>query len=178
MSDPLNEREFELINIINDRLPANQRDLSRQLNLSLGLTNMLLRRLITKGYIRITQLDKKKVQYILTSKGFAEKMRKSVRYTIKTIDSIGLVKRGLASLIKFYFDKGVGKFYILGGIDLAGLIEMTVHEQFGAKLNLVRAEALNHSMADGVVLICREKVSVEGFEDLKTVNVIEELSKG
>ena len=57
----LNEREFELVNIVGARLAANQRDLSRHMNLSLGMTNMLLRRLVTKGYIRIKQLDRRKV---------------------------------------------------------------------------------------------------------------------
>lgn len=173
----LDEREFELVNIIGAELAANQRDLSRQMNMSLGMTNMLLRRLITKGYIRISQLNSKKVQYLLTSKGFAEKMRKSVKYTLKTIDSIGLVKRNLSVLIKSWHSQGVRKFYILGGEDLAGLIEMTVHEQFADEMKLFRVEALDKSMRDGMVLICREGVSVDGFEDLRTVNVVEELAK-
>ena len=72
--DVLDEREFELINIIGADLGSNQRDLSRHLDLSLGLTNMLVRRLVTKGLIRISQLNKRKVQYVLTAKGFAEKI--------------------------------------------------------------------------------------------------------
>ena len=60
--DSLNEREFELINIIGAQLGANQRDLSKQLAISLGMTNLLVRRLIAKGYIRIRQLNQKKTQ--------------------------------------------------------------------------------------------------------------------
>ena len=48
---------------------------------------------LTKDTSRINQLNKKKVEYLLTPKGFSEKMRKSVRYTIKTICSIGLIKK-------------------------------------------------------------------------------------
>ena len=70
--EPLNEREFELINIIGKRLGSNQRDLSQQMNLSLGQTNMLIRRLASKGFIRISQLNKRKVQYLLTPKGISE----------------------------------------------------------------------------------------------------------
>ena len=55
--DTLNEREFELINIVGANLAANQRDLSRYMDLSLGMTNMIIRRLIAKGYIRIRQLN-------------------------------------------------------------------------------------------------------------------------
>ena len=58
--DTLNEREFELVNIIGAELGSNQRDLSRHLDLSLGTTNMLIQRLIAKGYIRIKQLNKRK----------------------------------------------------------------------------------------------------------------------
>jgi DNA-binding MarR family transcriptional regulator len=91
----MDEREFELVNIIGAKLGSNQRDLSRHMELSLGMVNMLLRRLNSKGYIRINQLNKNKVEYILTSKGFSEKMRKSVKYTMKTISSIGLIKARL-----------------------------------------------------------------------------------
>ncbi|MBU4333889.1 MAG: winged helix-turn-helix transcriptional regulator, partial [Candidatus Omnitrophica bacterium] len=89
----LDEREFELINIIGPKLGLNQRDISKHMNISLGMINMLIRRLIAKGFIRIKQLNKRKVEYILTPKGLAEKMKKSVKYTLKTINSIGLIKK-------------------------------------------------------------------------------------
>ena len=57
--DTLNEREFELINIVGAQIANNQRDLSRHMDRSLGTINMLLRRLITKGYIRTRQLNQK-----------------------------------------------------------------------------------------------------------------------
>ena len=93
--DSLNEREFELVNIVGAELGANQRDLSKKMDISLGMTNMLIRRLVSKGYIRIRQLNKKKTQYILTPKGFTEKYLKSVRYTLKTIRSIGLNSKSI-----------------------------------------------------------------------------------
>ncbi len=173
----LDEREFELINIIGGDLGANQRVLSRRMNLSLGMTNLLIRRLVTKGYIRIRQLNKKKVEYLLTPKGFAEKMQKSVRYTIKTVHSIGLVKKSLAALLKAEHDTGVRKFYILGDSDLAGLIELTARESYGDGVEMMRTEALVKTMMDGVVLVCREQAVSDGSEVLRVVNVIEELAR-
>ena len=110
----LDEREFELVNIVGAKLGANQRDLSRHLNLSLGMTNMLLRRLVTKGYIRIKQLDRRKAEYILTPKGFSEKMRKSVNYTLKTISSIGLIKKNLLNILKIFTPRVPGSFIFWG----------------------------------------------------------------
>ena len=173
----MDEREFELINIIGGEIGANQRDLSRQMNLSLGMTNMLVRRLLTKGYIRIRQLNKKKMEYILTPKGFMEKTRKSVNYTLKTINSIGLLKQSIAALLRTAYDQGARKFYLLGGSDLSGLVDMAARENFGSDCEVVHAQELSLSMDDGVVLICREDVSLDGFESLKMVNVVEELAK-
>jgi len=174
--DSLNEREFELINIVGSQLAANQRDISHHMKLSLGMTNMVLKRLITKGYIRIKQLDRRKVQYMLTPKGFAEKMQKSVKYTLKTINSIALIKKRLLVLLKAVYDDGVRTFYIWGGADLAGLIEITLNENFPHNFKLVHIEAMPQDSIEGAVLICREDFAAPGA-GVRVVNVIEELAK-
>ncbi len=173
---PLDEREFELVNIVGHELAANQRDLSRHMNLSLGMTNMLLRRLVTKGYIRIQQLDQRKVRYILTPKGFAEKMQKSVKYTLNTINSIGLIKNHLTVILKRFYSEGYRKFYILGESDLAGLVETVLKESFRQGHEIIHITALPERSEDGVVLVCREDIGLDQ-EDKGIVNLIEELAK-
>ncbi|MBF0485512.1 MAG: winged helix-turn-helix transcriptional regulator [Candidatus Omnitrophica bacterium] len=171
----MDEREFELVNIIGAELGANQRDLSRHMELSLGMTNMLIRRLLAKGYIRIKQLNKKKVEYILTPKGFAEKMQKSVKYTLKTINSIGLIKNCLSEVLQKFHSSGVRKFYILGESDLAGLIEMVLQENFKQDFSTVHIRELSVDLTDGAILVCQEGVKVpDGF---KGVNMVEELAR-
>ena len=175
--DILNEREFELVNIVGGQLAVNQRDLSRQMNLSLGMTNMLLRRLVAKGHIRIKQLNQRKVQYILTPKGFTEKMRKSVRYTLKTINSISLIKNKLRNILLPFYDQGVREFGICGVSDFALLIEMVIKE---AGLMDCRFNYFNEwsgQILQGVLLVCKEAVIVEGTDSLQVVNLVHELSK-
>ena len=102
----LNEREFELVNILGYRMESNQRTLSQELNLSLGATNILIRRLITKGYIRAKQLNKKKIQYLLTPKGLSEKMKKSMKYTVSTIRHITLLQESIKTILLDLRTKG------------------------------------------------------------------------
>ena len=173
----LNEPEFELVNIVGAELAVNQRDLSRQMNVSLGMTNMLLRRLIAKGYIRIQQLNQRKVQYLLTPKGFAEKMRKSVKYTLKTINSISLIKNRLRDIILKLHGQGVREFGILGVSDFALLIEMAVQELGLGDCRLHYINQWSGQISSGVLLICKEDVVVEGTHSLQTVNLVHELSK-
>jgi len=172
----VDEREFELINIIGGPLGPNQRDISRQMDLSLGMTNMLIHRLLTKGYIRIKQLNKKKVEYILTPKGFAEKMQKSIKYTMRTINSIGIIKKTLGDILATEYAAGQRKFYILGQSDLAGLIEMVLKEKFNDAYEIVHVNEITAVLSDGVVLICREDV-VFNVSGVKTIDIIHELAK-
>jgi len=52
-----------------------QRDLSKRLNIALGLVNSYLKNLVSKGYITISQIPAKRYAYYLTPTGFAEKTR-------------------------------------------------------------------------------------------------------
>jgi DNA-binding MarR family transcriptional regulator len=175
--DTLNEREFELINIIGGELAANQRDLSRQMNLSLGMTNMVLRRLITKGYIRIKQLDRRKVEYILTPRGFSEKMRKSMRYTMKTINSIGLIQQSIAGLLQGLYNQGVRKFFVIGSVDLMALIERALVQMQWQDCSFVKIEEPFEDIEEGVLLICCEEPMITLPKAGRVVNVLEELAK-
>ncbi|MDE1921742.1 MAG: winged helix-turn-helix transcriptional regulator [Candidatus Omnitrophica bacterium] len=176
MPPALDEREFELVNIVGAQLAANQREISRQMNLSLGMTNMLLRRLISKGYIRIKQLNKKKTEYLLTPKGFSEKLRKSVKYTLKTINSIGLIKKHFMKTLSEVYTQGHRIFYVLGESDFAFLIEVALKELQLKDCQLIYIKDIGDSKPDGVLCICQEGVGAvpKGY---KFINFINELAQ-
>lgn len=173
----LQEREFELINIIGAELASNQRDLSRHMDLSLGSMNMLLRRLVAKGYIRVEQLNKRKVRYLLTPKGFSEKMRKSVNYTIKTLQSIGFIKERLRTILEDLYHDGARQFLIAGRSDLAILIEVVLKETKWRGIRVRYVTEIPLAAAEEVLLICQEQdPGVSRFKG-KVVSVIHELSR-
>lgn len=53
--------------------PLTQRDLSQKLGIALGMTNNYLKRLARDGYIEINQAERKRLHYLLTPKGIAER---------------------------------------------------------------------------------------------------------
>lgn len=175
--DILNEREFELVNIVGAKLARNQRDLSHQMNMSLGMTNMLLKRLVTKGYIRIKQLDSRKVQYLLTPKGFAEKMQKSVKYTLKTINSIGLIKDRLKKIMNQLYVLGHRRFIVVGKSDLAFMIDDVIKDEQLTDCDIIHADEYKGDFQqDAFILICVEE-PFEIKEKCHSLNLIHELAK-
>lgn len=62
-----------------------QRSLSRELGVALGLTNLLIRRLVAKGYVRVAGLRPRHVRYLLTAEGqraLADMTRASLQNTV------------------------------------------------------------------------------------------------
>lgn len=57
-----------------------QRELSRRLNISLGLVNTFLKRLVNKGYFKVKTLPRNRVKYLLTPAGLARKSKLTVEY--------------------------------------------------------------------------------------------------
>ena len=78
MKNPPNQdsyKSLQLLDEISKGEPLSQRDLSKKLNLALGLVNSYLKNLVSKGYITIKTIPAKRYTYYLTPKGFSEKTR-------------------------------------------------------------------------------------------------------
>lgn len=68
-------RDLLLLNAISENNQVTQRDLARRMDVALGLTNLYLKRLASRGYIKIINIRPNRLRYLLTPKGIAEKSR-------------------------------------------------------------------------------------------------------
>lgn len=69
----------QILDVIADDRQVSQRALSLELGIALGLTNLLLKRLVMRGLIRVAKVHPRRVRYFLTPAGIAEKARMSQR---------------------------------------------------------------------------------------------------
>ncbi|HDI59008.1 MAG TPA: winged helix-turn-helix transcriptional regulator [Desulfobacteraceae bacterium] len=77
---PNDIRTLKLLEAIEADSGPSQRDLARQLGVSLGLVNAFVRRLARKGYFKVTHVPKNRVRYLLTPRGVMEKTRLTCEY--------------------------------------------------------------------------------------------------
>jgi DNA-binding MarR family transcriptional regulator len=73
-------RDLLLLNAISQDTNITQRDLSRRLGVALGLTNLYIKRLASRGYIKIINIKPNRLRYLVTPKGIAEKSRLTYTY--------------------------------------------------------------------------------------------------
>ena len=74
------QRDLLLLSELDRNGGATQRTLASKLGVALGLTNLYLKRLARKGYIKIMTIPRNRIRYLLTSQGFAEKSRLTYQY--------------------------------------------------------------------------------------------------
>ena len=127
-SQNLAEKEFLLIQEISRQPLRTQRDLSQSVGLSLGMTNLLIKRLSRKGLIKITQLDWKRTQYLLTLQGALEKTKKSYDYTLYTIRLFRQIEENIASVLKREHKNGRRSFHLVAQDELQQLLAEKVAE--------------------------------------------------
>ncbi len=69
----LDVRELEILEKIENNGHLTQRDLSKEVGIALGLVNHLLRKMVKKGWIKIKNIDAKRIRYLITPEGAREK---------------------------------------------------------------------------------------------------------
>ena len=79
------EHVHGILTEIQDRQDLSQRSLSANLGIALGLTNLLVRKVVRKGWVRATRNRRNRVRYMLTPTGLAEKARMSSSFLQNSI---------------------------------------------------------------------------------------------
>lgn len=78
-------RDLRLLEELERNPIVSQRELSHKFGIALGVTNACIKRMARKGWIRIRDLNRKKIEYCLTPKGFEEKARLTFRLISNTV---------------------------------------------------------------------------------------------
>ncbi len=173
MPERIEDYEFKIIDEIGKDLNTTQRKISHQIGLSLGMTNLIIKKLIAKGYVKVKGLNRRNVQYILTPRGFAEKARKTHRYLLRSIDTLKAVKDKIQDTILEYYKKGEKNFIILGKGELADIVEISLRDMGKKDLRFSRArtpEEINSK--NSIILLTDRNIQKRNNRYLNILEVI------
>lgn len=68
-------RNLQTLEAISEDNRLTQRTLANKLGIALGLTNLYLKRLVRKGYVKCVNVQSNRLRYLLTPQGITEKTR-------------------------------------------------------------------------------------------------------
>ena len=144
-----------------------QRELARRTGISLGMVNILLRRLAGRGWVMLTRVSAKTVCYALTAAGVAELTRRTAGYFQRASRNVEQYRDRLESFAIEAKRKGAGTVVLLGTSEIEFLLDY-VCERHG--LIFVRTADPEKSRSlgrkEGVVLLIAESLDASGFETM------------
>jgi predicted transcriptional regulator len=102
---------------------AGQRDFASSLNMSLGTTNDLIKRLCGKGWLCMKKLNSRTVHYLVTPEGLNVLAHRSYNYLRRTLRMIKSCQNYVNEEIQRYKEEGINKVVIQRGMDAGFLFE-------------------------------------------------------
>jgi DNA-binding MarR family transcriptional regulator len=79
-------RDLQLLEALEHEATITQRTLASRLGMALGLTNLYLKRLVRKGYVKCVTVSPNRLVYSLTPKGMARKARLTYEFMKYSLD--------------------------------------------------------------------------------------------
>jgi DNA-binding MarR family transcriptional regulator len=122
------QRELLLLNELDRDGGATQRTLAAKLGVALGLTNLYLKRLARKGYIKITTIPHNRIRYLLTPRGFTEKSRLTYLYMEYSLSYYRDMRARLKEMMSTFDAPHGQRVLIYGTTELAELAYLSLRE--------------------------------------------------
>ena len=122
------QRDLLLLTELERNGTVTQRSLATKLGVALGLTNLYLKRLARKGYIKITTIPSHRIRYLLTPQGFAEKSRLTYLYMQYSLSHYRDMRTRLRETLLRATGNGVKRVVIYGTGELAEMAYLSLRE--------------------------------------------------
>jgi len=135
-SGDLDIRELEILERLENNGHLTQRDLSKDVGIALGLVNHLLKKMVKKGWIKIKNIDAKKIRYLITPEGAREKSSLLYRRVESTIHFYLEAKRVIKDKIIHLKNEGIEDVSIYG-INHISEVLFIVLKELGLELDSV-----------------------------------------
>jgi DNA-binding MarR family transcriptional regulator len=122
-------RELTLLEEIESDPDINQSTLATQLGVAVGTVNWHIKRLIEKGYVKVSRAERKKLRYIITPEGIALRARLAVNYVENSFSLYRKTRQRVKDHVAHLRRAGQERVRILGEGDVADIARLTCLEQ-------------------------------------------------
>ncbi len=122
-------RDLSLLDNIEHHPDVTQADLATQLGMAVGTVNWHLKRLISKGYVKVMRAERRKLRYLITPEGLALRARLTVDYVEQQFILYRRVRQKVKEYVLQIKAEGYDRLCLVGEGDVADICRLTCLEQ-------------------------------------------------
>ena len=187
-SGGLDSRELEILERLENNGHLTQRDLSKEVGIALGLVNHLLKKMVTKGWIKIKNIDSKKIRYLITPEGAREKSSLLYKRVESTIHFYLEAKRVIKDKVVHLKNEGIENVSIYGinhisevlfivlkelGLELTHVVDDSKEGEVWFGYNVIGMDQFVTSNTTVLILAAFDKEEIDGFcKEQENVKVV------
>ena len=121
-------RDMALLDELSRSPHTTQRELSKRIGIALGLTNLMLRRLVKKGYVKIAGTKRSRIRYLITPQGILEKSRLTYEFIQYSLQLYSRVRHSLRQQLALLAQTGHRRVLLYGTGELAEIAFLVIRE--------------------------------------------------
>jgi DNA-binding MarR family transcriptional regulator len=127
--DSQSERDLQILEYLERNPDTTQADLATRLGVAVGSVNWYLKRLISKGYVKVRQMQRRRLRYLVTPQGLGEKARLTQAYMQASLRLYRETRARAQSLLAQVLEAGYDTVCVEGDGDLVDICRLTCLEQ-------------------------------------------------
>ena len=128
MTTKIKPHEYALLDEIAQDSLVTQANLSKRLGIAVGSVNWYIKRLIVRGWVKVSHLDRTRLQYDLTSEGMKIFTQRAMNYARDSLKIYGDLREKAKALATDLKQKGVKSVYLNGDDQMMGILRLTCLE--------------------------------------------------
>jgi DNA-binding MarR family transcriptional regulator len=133
MTENIKQHEYDLLSEIAQDSLITQATLSSRLGIAVGSVNWYIKRLIHRGWVKVSHLDRTRLKYDLTSEGMAVFTQRALFYARDSLKIYSDFRKKAKSIVYELGQKEIGQVYIEGDDEIVDILRLTCIEA-GIKL--------------------------------------------
>jgi len=125
---PIKDREYRLLEAISKDEEVTQATLAAKLGMAVGSVNWYVRRLIGRGYLKATRMDRTRFRYNLTPEGMAAFTRNATQYMRDSLKIYRDFRNQAQQAVTIMRGMGINAVYLQGQDDVMDILRLTCIE--------------------------------------------------
>jgi len=110
----IKQHEYDLLNEIGQDSLVTQANLSDRLGIAVGSVNWYIKRLIHRGWVKVSHLDRMRLKYDLTPDGMAVFTQRALSYARDSLKVYSNFRKKAKALVAELQQKGIRQVYLEG----------------------------------------------------------------
>ena len=124
----MRDYEYRLLGAIAENPTVTQAGLAAQLGVAVGSINWYIKRMVAKGYVKATRMQRTRLKYHLTPEGVALLARRTSEYMERSLGVYRKLRRAAREMAADIHRRGIERVLLRGDGDAADILKLTLLE--------------------------------------------------